>query len=422
MYTEVLPIDLRSVVRVAVADNINILQARARVEAAEGAVEAAWGSALPFVNIGAALLSQKGSARAVQGAIVPVDFTAVQPAAMIGYILNPGRAVFEILASRKRLRGIEYEEQSTTIEALRASTKLYYELLLAQARIEVANEGVSEAEELVRVAQLRLRSGVGVPADELRARAQLANRHHDLDVSIHAFYSTSIDLATTLRLDSTITLVPRAEQVVPVRLVSSNASIDRLLMLSIASRPDLAAIREFAESLGDEKGAALLGAVVPQVGSTFQSSEVGSHVPNDNFAFHNQEQFTASIGWNLNLSILGFLKTAGARERIEILEAMKRLDEVKSSVIKAVQSGGLNTKLMASASEEVESAIEALRVARLNMNSGTNSLLDVLQAQDAAARARGRYAEAVVHYNESQIDLLASMGLLNQSRFDEQPN
>ena len=40
--------------------------------------------------------------------------------------------------------------------------------------------------------------------------------------------------------------------------------------------------------------------------------------------------------------------------------------------------------------------------------------LDVLHAESVAAQARLRYSDAVVHYNQAQVKLLASMGLLEE--------
>ncbi|UCC28991.1 MAG: TolC family protein, partial [Phycisphaerales bacterium] len=60
------------------------------------------------------------------------------------------------------------------------------------------------------------------------------------------------------------------------------------------------------------------------------------------------------------------------------------------------------------------SAAEALRLSEANLQAGTMTTLDVLQAQEAASHARLRHAEAVVHHNQSQVNLLAALGLLNE--------
>ena len=40
--------------------------------------------------------------------------------------------------------------------------------------------------------------------------------------------------------------------------------------------------------------------------------------------------------------------------------------------------------------------------------------LDVLQAADAVDQARLRYADAVVRYNQSQVNLLAAVGVIDE--------
>ncbi len=51
----------------------------------------------------------------------------------------------------------------------------------------------------------------------------------------------------------------------------------------------------------------------------------------------------------------------------------------------------------------------------MRLQAGAMTTLDVLQAQDAVARARLRHAEAVVRYNQAEVDLLAALGLLDMS-------
>ncbi len=94
------------------------------------------------------------------------------------------------------------------METLRRATNEYYELVLSQASLSAAHQGVEEAEELLRISHLRTQAGMGVPADELRAEARLAETQQDLVASLAGFYDASVSLAVTLHLDSTATLVP----------------------------------------------------------------------------------------------------------------------------------------------------------------------------------------------------------------------
>jgi len=47
--------------------------------------------------------------------------------------------------------------------------------------------------------------------------------------------------------------------------------------------------------------------------------------------------------------------------------------------------------------------------------------IDVLQAENAAEKARLRRATAMVRYNQSQINLLAALGLIDQTNMEDKP-
>ena len=78
-------------------------------------------------------------------------------------------------------------------------------------------------------------------------------------------------------------------------------------------------------------------------------------------------------------------------------------------------------KLIPIAGQEVASAEEALRLTQQNLTAGTGLTIDVLQAQNAAEKARLRRATAMVRYNQSQINLLAALGLIDQTNIEERP-
>jgi outer membrane protein TolC len=62
----------------------------------------------------------------------------------------------------------------------------------------------------------------------------------------------------------------------------------------------------------------------------------------------------------------------------------------------------------------VTSAEEALRITRENFEVGTALFLDLRQAQDAVNQARLNFANAITSYNQSQVNLLAALGLVVQ--------
>jgi outer membrane protein TolC len=128
---------------------------------------------------------------------------------------------------------------------------------------------------------------------------------------------------------------------------------------------------------------------------------------------YRQPIYTATGGFNWSLATFGRIKTAAANANIAALNVDRRLDEVQAAVVTAHQASLTAAKLVPKAKQEVAAAEEALRLTQKNLQAGTGLTIDVLQAQDAADQARLRYATALVRYNESQINLLASLGLID---------
>jgi len=461
MFTELLPIDLPTVVRVARAQNTDIMQARLNVTAAEGGYESAVGAAFPAIVPTALFEHVEGSVRATEGNIISgVGFATFQPALAIDWIRNPGRVIFDIVAAKKHLAASEHLEQSVIQTTIRDASIQYYSLLLVQTRVAAAHRGVEEATELLRVNRLRLQTGTGVQADVLRAEARLAERQQDLVRALKDFYDASVALAVTLHLDSSMTLVPSPTTLERTQLVREDLSIEETLGIAVAFRPELEGLRNLVDaaiaegkktwwtgfgptlSLGYQYGGITGHAnnVVPAEGipgnlivnpasanGSFSSNPFANGLikegilrgskrldgrDDQTYSFSDQQRATAAAGWRLSLSTLGDLKTAKAREQESMVRYERVLDEVRAEAVTATQAARTYDQLIEFARQQVTSAEEALRLSQANLQVGTMTTLDVLQAQDAATQARLRFAEAVVRYNQAQVRLLAALGLL----------
>ncbi|MFQ5501387.1 MAG: TolC family protein [Phycisphaerae bacterium] len=462
MYRALLPIDLYTVIRTAAADNIEIKLARYRVEQSQGRYESTVGGAFP-VLVPTALFEQvDGSVRATEGNIVNVGFNTFQPSIAVQWIINPGRVIYEIIASKKRLRAAEHQEEAVRMETLRTAAVQYYTLVLTQARVAAADQAVVEAHELLRINRLRSTTGAGVPADELRAEARLAERQQDLTLAMNALYKASLALTETLQLaDPTITLVPRLEELPPINLVREDVEIGDLLDCAVEFRPDLRGVRELIQAAKSDRGATWWGGFGPQFSASYQYGGIIGHANNTDkgggipsnllvnpfaaggafspnpatnaviregflrtsrnldhnrdqtFSFSDQHKVTAGVSARWSLSAFGDLKAASAAEQKAILSAERAILQVKTQVIDAAQTSKTNKKLIAMANRQMASAEEALRLTQASLEAGAMTTLDVLQSQDAVAQARLRHAEAVVRYNQAEVNLLAAIGLLN---------
>ncbi len=421
MYRELLPIDLAKIADVAMAQNVDIRQARERVVAAEGQYESAIEGIVPSLSPGIGVTHLKGVNPSVVGVLTPANFTLLSTAALVKFALNPGEAYYDVVAAKKRLLGTEQQERLVVLNTLQRATTQYYDLVLSQVRVAVAHEAVAEAEELLRLTSLRLRTGTGILADDDRARAALAARQQELTVAIDAFYEGGVALAVTLNLDPTVTLIPKLKEVETIHLVRDDLGIEERLDLAVAWRPDLQSVRHFAEAAGATASSVVWGGVGPRLQAGYQNGTLRSQT-SDNTSNRPEQQITAaSAGFSLSLSILGRMKTADAVKRQAVLEAERTLIAVRAEVVRTSQRSATQARLIPLAKQEVDAATEALRLARENLKAGNALVDDVLLAEDALNRARQHYTGAVVNYDQSQVNLLAALGLLDKTRLVPAP-
>jgi len=414
MYRELLAIDLPTVVRVAQARNLDIQQAIERTRAAHGRYESSVEAIFPVIAPSVAYQHLEGVNQNANGTLTVANFNNFLPAIAIQWMLSPGRVVYDIVASKRRMEASEHQEASVVQETTRAAMIQYYDLVLAQAQLGVARQAVSEAEELLRITTSRVQAGAGLPADELRARAELAARQQDLALALNAFYQSSVALTLTLHLDPLVTLVPDAAQTKQITLVREDLSIDQLLSMALEYRPDLQGARALLKASDADKGAVAWGGLGPQLQAGYSFGGLQTHIPGKTYGLHEQQKAGVGASFALGLSTFGQLKVASANQRIAGLDVQRQLDQVRASVVTAQQTGMTQSALIPIARQQMESAQEALRLAQANLQAGTMLTLDVLEAQAAADAARLSYAQAVVRYNEAQINLLAALGVVDE--------
>ncbi len=461
MFTELLPVDAATVAALAVGNNLDIRLAREAVAESEGNVESTIGAAFPVIVPTAIFEHVEGAVRATEGDIVGVKFDTFSPSVAIQWVINPGRVIANIAAARKRLSAAEFTAKAVVAETLRRAIVEFYTLAFEQAKVSAADQSLVEAEELTRIARLRTHTGVGVLADQLRAEARLAKRRQDLILAMAAFYEASVSLSRTLDMDPGVTLVPSISELPPTDYVRDDLSIEELMGYALAFRPDLASERELVGAAVANKDAAWWGQYGPEFALSYQyggvmghssnvepeqgvpsnlivnpSSSSGSFTGNpvtngllkegvlqlsrrgggrsdQSSGLRDQQRARAGVGWRLSLSAFGELKKAGARERRAAIDAEKTLSRVKGDVVRAVKASEAHRELIKLARKQVDAAEETLRQTEANLQAGIMVPLDVLQAQDAANQARLRYAGAVVQYNQSQVNLLAAIGLID---------
>lgn len=420
MYRELLAIDLATAVQVAGASNLDVRAARARVIGAHGESRAAHGRILPSIIPAISYESVDGSVRATEGNLVDVAFQTTQAWIAAAWILNPGAVYHDIVAAKKRERAALHDEQAVRMETVERAAVGYYELVLAQLAVEAARQSVEEAEALLRITQARVRTGTGLPADELLVQTGLAHRRQELILAWRGFHEASLELSTTLDLDATVTLAPSSTTLSMEILVDETLTIERLLTLAVEHREDLQSVRLLAEARRADEQAARWRSLGPVVGVTAQAASISSDA--DGVAGlgdvqqgpDGQARFGAGLGWRLDPAEIGGLSTFEAAGDLAGLEAWRKLQEVRAQVVREDQESRAQRALAVHARQELAAADEAVRLTRASLRAGSMTTLEVLHAQSGLEQARLRNAAAIVRHNQAQVRMLAALGLLDE--------
>ena len=413
MYHELLAVDLPTVLRVAAARNLDIAQARERVEASRGRYESSVEAVFPVIAPSLAYQHLEGVNQNANGSLTAANFTNFLPAISVQWILNPGRVVYDIIASKRRMEASEQQQDAAALDAARTAALQYYDLVLAQAQLGVARQAVAQAEELLRITKLKVKSGTGLPTDELRAQANLGGLQQDVVLALNRFYQTSVALTLTLHLDPMVTLVPRADSVAQTTLVRDDVPIEELLAMAGRYRPDLEAMRTLQRSTEADTKTAIWGGLGPQLQAGYTFGGLQASTSSKDYGLHEQQRAGVGASFALGLSTFGLVKVADANERSAAVDVQRQTDLVRAAVVSAQQNSVTNAKLIPVARRQLDAAEQALRLAQANLQAGTQLTIDVLQVQDEVDRARLRYVDAVVHYNQAQVSLLAALGMFD---------
>lgn len=319
-----------------------------------------------------------------------------------------GSVLFGALRDRNNYRAARHKKSATISDALLESSKRYYDLVLAEALLQIRISAVKTSE-----AQLTLNSdleegGLATHLDVLQARTQLSSDRQSLiDQQINR-RTAAIDLADLLNISQAIDLTPQERVLRPIRLIERNTPITKLLKAAIERRPEL---RQFEELRLAAKKAIVVAGAPLQPDFHFGGNILGVGEKSVSALY----VINFGINWNipgLGTVDLANLQAARFQAREALLQSQKELNtvinEVRKSYLKTLSTERKLDETMA----KVQSSREELRIAQLRFQYGVGRNIDILRAQQDVTSALIENAQAMADFNVAQIQLLHDCGLL----------
>ncbi len=323
-------------------------------------------------------------------------------------LFTGGRLEAQIALAEANLKGADATFARVGQQIVFSVRQAYYQQLLAQAGVEVAERAAAQATENLRVARARVASGVAPRFDEIQAEVAAATARQGQVRARNALAQATQGLNALLNLSLGAPLVLKD----PFTIDVVRTPLDRLVAAAARARPELAEVQA-------RQAAAQAGIALAESGGrpTVALSGFGSY---GNVGGGFTTSSSASTNWGVTLAATLNLYDGGVtHERIQ--EAQLRLEQLRALEVQQQQTVELEVRQallnLQSAGEElggadalVAQAAEALRIANVRFQSGVGTSLEVISAQAAASQAEASKAQALFTYSLARAALERAVG------------
>lgn len=420
------PIDLPNALRLANAQNTQVLFAQERIAEAAAQLDQSRVLLLPTLSAGASYSHHDGRLQDVEGHVLEVSRSAGYVgfgagAVAAGPLAVPGVAVrsdladaiFLPLVARLVSRAREAESRVVQNNVLLSVAIAYLELVRAKAELVIADEAFTNASELARVTDEFAQAGEGLRSDAERAAVERALRERDVERAREGLLLRSAQLAELLRLDPRVELDPLDATAMPVELVSTGKPLAELIRSALENRPELEQSDALVHAACERLRHARYGPLLPSVLLGFSVGGFGGGTGSMLGNSSDRTDYDAMVVWELrNLGMGDRALTAERRSQCEqarILE-VAMLDRVSSEVSQAHSQVTSRRKQIAIAESAVERAMNSFRLNRTRIFEKQGLPIEVLQAIQSLALTRREYLATVIDYNQAQFRLHTALG------------
>lgn len=423
------PIDLNTALRLAGAQNPDLLIARARVIEGTALRQLAAAQFLPTLNLGTNYDTHTGVLQQSNGNVLSVNRSAVfvgagANAVAAGTVNIPGvvltgnvaTAVYGYLTARQLEQQRVFASVAVRNQAFLKATLAYSELLRAEGTRAVAMQVREDARRVANLTRSYAEAGQGLKSDAARAATELAKREADFQAAEGDVLTTSARLCEVLNLDPSVRLHPTDAWVVPQPIIPDPMPVAELIALALVQRPELgerrAAIREAMLALEGYKVLPFSPTIL--LGFSAGGFGGGSNLVRPVFGgFGGRTDVDAYAYWtlqNLGVGNMALINLARSRVGIAQYQQVAVLDRIRAEVAEAYARTHARYAQIGTTEEAVRTGVIGYREDLTRLENTVGLPIELLDNMRLLARARYEYLNAIVDYNEAQFSLYVALG------------
>jgi len=328
----------------------------------------------------------------------------------------------------RAIRGTFFQRDSAyfalrnTVDQTIANVKTqFYQVIVNRELIVVQEESVNLLESQLKDQQNRFEAGTVPRFNVLQAQVQLYNQIPQLIAARNSYRISVLQLAKTLGLDFN----PARGNAAPLRAVGHITYIPRKIDLLAAieegkrNRPFLKQARANVLNAIEQVHVAI-GSWLPTVNTNGGGEWLSSEF-NSSFGDVSKGWLTTVTGsWPIWDSGMAWGKIKQQRALLSESEISYDDDvrQVELEIQQAVSNLAQNQESIQATEKNLETAAEAVRLAKARLDAGAGTQLDVLNAQVQLTTAQSTNLQALFGYNSSLAELNRVTGM--QSTYTEQ--
>ena len=311
-----------------------------------------------------------------------------------------GERAARIRAAEEQVRLAMLQVERTQVELRLNTITDYYAVQEASEQIRINQAFLQEAEDNLRITQLREQVGVGTRFDVLRAEVQVANARQNITQAQSQRDIAQRQLARRLNVPPSINLTTLGVEIQGTWPLSLEESI----VLAYQNRGELEQFlveREFNEA----QRQVTLARTRPNVGLFAQYNFQALLITPEGVPTSTNDGFSlgAQLAWRLYDG--GGTQARAAQSELDI-----RIDEfefenirntIRGQVEEAYYTLQANQANINTATIAVNQAQQALRLANLRFEAGVGTQTDVLSATSELTQAEGNLVRAQLEYNRA---------------------
>jgi outer membrane protein TolC len=450
-----IPISLPAALQLALASNLDILQAREVLIQARARQLKSDVTILPNLNIAGSYNHHEGNIQKTEGNIIKANRDSMWVNFGPSVAFSTTEAIFGPLAARRVTASVSAGVRRVDNDTLLAVGEAYFAVLRARRRVARVNETLEhllaedanplrgQSKGLLPMIRAFVEVGAreAFQADLERVRVEILRRQEERAGALMDLRVAQAELARLLELDPALPLEPIEDFRGPMELPGdlwSEQPLDELLLTALNNRPELAENRALVAAALARVRAARLRPVLPNFAFNYNWGDFGGSPdilakgfgPSGEIRhFSTRTEFDGGIVWRLEN--LGLGNRAEQREQQSVYRrATQRQLQIEDQVVTQVvqtleQVTGWRERVNVTRSALFDASgapkgpvFRSMELNFQRIKGGEGRPLEALDSVRGLSDTLESYGQAVTDYERARFRLLIALGLPTQGLID----